>query len=295
MTTLENSHVMRTTAVILLNLTLAYAVLFLILVTKMAFSEEIAIPNNWDPNERFTKPITTKSANINFITTTDFPPFSFIGGEKQITGFHLDLARAICAELGILSACQIQALPWQEHEAAMKQDKNSVLISGLAIDQTSRKKYRYTRSYLTLPARFIGRKTNIIREPLFRSLSGKTIGVVEGTSHEAFLISNFKKSKLLIFADQKLAYSALINKEIEVLLSNALQGSFWLHSKQSNNCCKFVGGPYLSNNYFGHGLAIAVNVENKELLNTLNFALKAINDKGILSELYLRYFPVSLF
>ena len=268
---------------------------FLVSTASTVFSQEIGIPNFWDPNERFIKPPITKLGNIRFITTTDFPPFSFVRGEKQISGFHIDLARAICSELGILSACQIQALPWSEHESAMVKDADTVLISGLSIDATSRQKYAFTRTYLNLPGRFVGRKTNPIREPLYHNLSGKIVGFVDGTAHEAFLVSNFGRSYLRAFLDQDAALKALKNKEVEVVFSDSLLMAYWLHSKQSENCCEFTGGPYLSPDYFGKGLAIAVNPKNKELLSALNFALRSISDKGTFSELYLRYFPESLY
>ncbi len=274
---------------------MVFLAMFFVSCTSIVLSQEIDIPNFWDPNERLIKPATTKLGNIRFITTTDFPPFSFVRGEKQISGFHIDLARAICSELGILSACQIQALPWSEHESAMAKDADTVLISGLSIDATSRRKYAFTRTYLILPGRFVGRKTNPVREPLYHNLSGKIVGFVNGTAHEAFLVSNFGRAYLRAFLDQDAALKALKNKEVEVVFSDSLLVSFWLHSKQSDNCCEFTGGPYLSSDYFGKGLAIAVNSKNKELLKALNFALRAINDKGIFSELYLRYFPESLY
>jgi polar amino acid transport system substrate-binding protein len=272
-----------------------FLAIFVFSATSTAFPQEISIPNFWDPNERFIKPATTKLGNIRFITTTDFPPFSFVRGEKQISGFHVDLARAICSELGMLSACQIQALPWSEHESAMAKDADTVLISGLSIDATSRQKYAFTRTYLNLPGRFVGRKTNPVREPLYHNLSGKVVGFVSGTAHEAFLVSNFGRSYLQAFLDQDAALKALKNKKVDVVFSDSLLVSFWLHSKQSDNCCEFTGGPYLSSDYFGKGLAIAVNSKNKELLRALNFALRAVNDKGAFSELYLRYFPESLY
>ena len=52
------------------------------------------------------------ASDLRFITTTDFPPFSFIDASGRLSGFHVDLARAICAALEITDRCQIHALPW---------------------------------------------------------------------------------------------------------------------------------------------------------------------------------------
>jgi len=42
-------------------------------------------------------------------------------------------------------------------------------------------------------------------------------------------------------------------------------------------------------------LAVALKKDNEELTGAINYALRSINDKGIFAELYLRYFPISLF
>jgi len=57
---------------------------------------------------------------MRFLTTTDFPPFNFIDRKKRLTGFHVDLARAICEELEVLNRCQIQGLPWEELQDTLK-------------------------------------------------------------------------------------------------------------------------------------------------------------------------------
>ncbi len=258
-------------------------------------AQEFQIPNFWDPQERFSIPNAKKLGNIRFITTTNFPPFSFVDDNKQIAGFNIDLARAVCSELGILGSCQIQALPWLEQEKAVTEQPGTVLISGLAVDSASRKKFLFTRPYIGLPARFIGLKSQPTSEPLYHNLSGRTIGVVANTAHEAFLIANFGKSGLRIFLNQSDALAALMKSEVNVVFTDALSASFWLHSKKSADCCTFVGGPYLAPEYFGRGLTMAVRPNDKELLNALNFALRSINDKGIFAELYLRYFPESLY
>ena len=78
-------------------------------------------------------------------------------------------------------------------------------------------------------------------------------------------------------------------------LSDALSLSFWLQGEKGNGCCEFIGEPYLAPAYFGRGLSIAVQRDDLELRDGLNFALKSINAKGKFAELYLRYFPISLY
>ena len=87
--------------------------------SQHAQAQSVLIPNFWDPNERFVKPDFSTRQRLKFLTTTDFPPFNFIDRKKRLSGFHVDLARAICSELDMLAKCQIQALPWDELDEAL--------------------------------------------------------------------------------------------------------------------------------------------------------------------------------
>lgn len=278
-----------------LLLKISIAILAINISNHGLYAQEHKIPNFWNPNERLVKPDTSKIGPLKFIATTDFPPFSFIGKGKQITGFNIDLARAICSELKKLSSCQIQALPWAEHAAAMKDGRGTALITGLAINASTRQQFIFTQPYLSIPARFVGRRQADLYEPLHVSLKSRIIGVVDGTAHTAYLKDNFGKVQVRVFANQQSAFKSLIDKEVDAVFSDALSISFWLHSDQSKGCCEFIGGPYLSYKYFGHGLAIAVQRDNNILQSALNFALRSISDKNIFSELYLKYFPENLF
>jgi polar amino acid transport system substrate-binding protein len=104
-------------------------------------AQELKIPNLWDKNERFTKPDLSALPRMRFLTTTDFPPFNFIDRKKRLSGFHIDLARAICDELGVLNRCQIQALPWDELQPAMAKGEGDAIIAGLSITPENRNNF----------------------------------------------------------------------------------------------------------------------------------------------------------
>ena len=90
------------------------------------------MPVLWDAKERLPKPDLSALPRLRFLTTTDFPPFNFLDGAGRLSGFHVDLARAICAELGIAEKCQIQALPWAELEGALQKGEGEAIIAGIA-------------------------------------------------------------------------------------------------------------------------------------------------------------------
>lgn len=258
-------------------------------------AQNIAIPNFWDPQERFIKPNVKNLQRLRFLTTTDFPPFSFVNKSKRLSGFHVDLARAICAELELQRVCQIQALPFKDLETALKLGKGEAILAGLAITKPSRDRLSFSRPYFRIPARFVAQKTPGLSEPLITQLAGQDVAVVDGTAHAAYAKSYFGNMKVRLFADQASALAALEKGQVKAFFSDGLSLANWLQQKPGSVCCKYVGDPYLSSKFFGDGLAVALKKDNAELTGAVNYALRAINDKGIFAELYLRYFPISLF
>ena len=259
------------------------------------FQQSSNIPNFWDPNIRLPKPEGFKIERLRFLTTTDFPPFNFIDRNKLLNGFHIDLARQICSELAILQLCQIQAVPWDELDKAIEKGDGEAIITGLEMNYAQRKKYDFSMPFLHIPARFVALQSSALSEPLATSLFKKKTALVKGSSHAQYFKAVFSNRQYIEYDSLALAKRAVVDKSVEVLFGDAVSLSFWLTSKSAANCCRFVGGPYLSNEYLGNGMTIAIAKNQPQLVEAINYALRRINDNGTFRELYLRYFPVSLY
>ncbi|WP_144378143.1 transporter substrate-binding domain-containing protein [Mesorhizobium amorphae] len=249
----------------------------------------------WDANERLPKPDLTKLARLRFLTTTDFPPFNFLDTAGKLSGFHVDLARAICAELAVADKCQIQALPWAELDGALAKGDGEAIMAGVAVTQENREKYAFSRSYLQFPARFVMPKAKAATEPLYEKLKGKRVGVVAGSAHERMLRDDFPEVTAAPFPTEAALFADIKASKIDAAFGDGMRFGFWLAGSDAADCCRFAGGPYLAPEYLGTGLAIAVKPDDKELAAALDYALQQIALKGTFAELYLRYFPVSFY
>jgi len=260
-----------------------------------ARATEPQVPVLWDAKERLPKPDLSALPRLRFLTTTDFPPFNFLDGAGKLSGFHIDLARAICAELGIVDKCQIQALPWGELEGALDKGEGEAIIAGIAATPQSRQAYAFSRSYLQFPARFIMPKTKAFVEPIFDKLRSKRVGVLAGSAHERMLRDYFPDVKAVTFEKQEWMLADLKAGKLAAAFGDGMRLGFWLAGSDSADCCRFSGGPYLAPEYLGAGLAVAVSPDHGKLAAALDYALHEINTDGTFAELYLRYFPVSFF
>jgi polar amino acid transport system substrate-binding protein len=246
----------------------------------------------WDTKERLAKPDLAAIQRLRFLTTTDFPPFSFLDGSGRLTGFHVDLARAICTELEILDKCQIQALPWSELETALAAKQGEAIIAGLSVTAETRDKYAFSRSYLQFPARFVVPAASKLSDA---GLAGQRIGVIAGSAHERMLRDYFPDVEVVTYAAQDQVFNDLKGGKIAGAFGDGMRLAFWLAGSDSAGCCRFAGGPYLAPEYLGTGLAIAAAKEDPVLARAFDYALHEISAKGTFAELYLRYFPVSFF
>jgi polar amino acid transport system substrate-binding protein len=253
------------------------------------------VPVLWDARERLPKPDLSGLQRLRFLTTTDFPPFNFLDGEGRLSGFHVDLARAICARLQIAEECQIQALPWAELDGALQKDEGEAILAGMAVTAEARTKYAFSRPYLLFPARFVMPKASVVMEPLAEKLKGKKVGVVAGSAHERMLRAYFDGFDIVTYPAPEDLFAALKKGGVDAAFGDGMRFSFWLAGADAGGCCRFAGGPYLAPEYLGTGMAIATRADDAALAAAFDYALQEISRDGTFAELYLRYFPVSFF
>jgi polar amino acid transport system substrate-binding protein len=252
-------------------------------------------PIFWDSKELLPKPDLSALPRLRFLTTTDFRPFNFLDAQGRLSGFHIDLARALCGELGLADKCEIQALPWADLDPALQKGEGEAILAGVAVTAETREKYAFSRAYLQFPARFAMAKAKAVAEPIYDKLRSERIGVLAGSAHERMLRDDFHDAKIVAYDRPEALRADLKAGKIDAIFGDGMKLSAWLNDADSAGCCRFVGGPYLAPEYFGAGMAIAVEPKDAALAAAFDYALQQISIKGTFAELYLRYFPVSFY
>jgi len=235
----------------------------------------------------------TRRVVIRFLTDSDFPPFNFYDEDGVLVGFNIDLARAICLELG--TSCDIKARPWEELFTDLKKGEADAVIAAHKVTVSALKDVDFTDRYFHTPGRFAGRKDEPQVEMSPSGLDGKRIAVARGTAHEAFLKAFFRDSPLAIYENADLAREALAAGKADFIFDDGISLAFWLNGTLSRQCCEMRGGPYLEPKFFGDGIAIAVPKTDPGIRLLLNKALDRVRASGRFEELVQRYFPVRIY
>jgi polar amino acid transport system substrate-binding protein len=258
-----------------------------------ARNENDFLPSFWDPQHRIDKPDMAGVRVIRFITDDDFPPFHFALPDGTLSGFNIEIARALCDELKL--TCTIQARRWDTLAESLNENRGDALIASLAMNTQTRAQFAFTNPYYTTPARFVMLTSAQIEDALPETLTGKTIGVEAGSAHEAFLKTFFQGATLKTYESQKALRKALKTGEVEILFGDGISLSFWLNGTDADKCCKFLGGPFTESRFFGEGVGIAVKKDNATLRRALDYALAKIAERGVYTDIYLKYFPVGFY
>ncbi len=252
-----------------------------------------AVPGFWDPRRRPDRPDLSRLTVIRFMTETDYPPFNFTGPDGNPAGFNVDLARLICDEIKV--PCTIQMRRFDTLLDAVASNRGDAIIASLGVTPDLRKRVDFSDLYYRTPARFVARRDAASAEVRPETLDGKKVGVIAGSSHEAYLKAMFTGAELHPYPSDEALRQALKQSEVELIFGDAISLAFWINGSDSDNCCAFSGGPFIESRYFGEGVGIAVKKGNDVLRQALNWALFRIWERGLYSDLWLRYFPVNPF
>lgn len=252
-------------------------------------------PDLFNPRERLVLPSLQGLSRLRFITTLDFPPFNALNDAGQLSGYNVDLAKALCSQLGLSDICQIEAVPWNELQAKLENGEAEAMIAGLSPNPQNRETLIFTRPYMRLPARFVTKKSDNFSQRAASAIEGKNVGVIKDTAHEQLFKAYFPAAIAKPYPDRAALLAALQKGEVLAVFDDGMALSFWLESDDAKNCCIFTDGPYLAPHYLGQGLSIAVTQKNAPLASAFNNALQALQQQGKLTELYLRYFPTNFY
>ena len=230
---------------------------------------------------------------LRVLTEADYPPFNYYDEEARLTGFNIDLARAICRELSV--DCDINTAEWSTLVPSLKNNEADAVIASMAITGKALADVDFTSRYYTTPARFVGKAGIGFKEISVETLRGERIAVVRGSSHEAFLRDFFGRAKIVPYDSAEQARVALKNGEADLLFGDGISLMFWIQGTASNRCCEFKGEGYTEPRYFGDGVGIAIKKGNGRLREVLDYALARVKASGRYEELMLRYFPLPLY
>lgn len=256
-----------------------------------AQAQTVAIPNFWDPKAPLERPDLPTGRTIRFLVDDDFPPLHFAGLDGAPTGLSVELARAACERLSL--TCTVQVRRFDTLLNALGERQGDVVAAAIPITADLRQRFTVTAPYFRIPARLVTKQAKDMPAFTPAALQGKTIGVVEGTAHEAFAKAFMRGATLKAYSELPEAEAALKSGGVDYVFADGVSLALWIGGEDAGGCCTFVGGPYLESRFFGEGIGFITRPEDDNIRRALDYALQQLWEEGKYAELYLRFFPIS--
>ena len=197
-----------------------------------------AVPGFWDPRRRPDRPDLSRITVIRFLTETDYPPFNFTGPDGNPAGFNVDFARLLCAEIKV--TCTIQMRRFETLLDAIAQNRGDAAIASMAPSPSIRQRVDFTDPYYRAPARFVARKEAVLPEVRPEFLEAKKVGVIAGSSHEAYLKALFTDAQIVSQPNDDALRGALRRGDVDFIFGNSISLAFWINGTDSRRLLRLL-------------------------------------------------------
>ena len=230
---------------------------------------------------------------IKLLVDKDFAPFSFQKSDLSMTGISVDLALAACAEIKV--TCELVPKHFAELLPALEKGEGQAIVSGLKLTPTVLHNAIMTRPYFFSTAQFLTRIGTSYTAPDIKTLAGRRVGFVKGSSHAAFLQKYFERSALTGFDDEAAMFEQLRVGAVDAVFTDTMHIAFWMKGSASRGCCVTLGEGFIDRQTFSRGLSFVVRGDQPNLREGFDFALDRLEDKGITAKTFARYLPAGAF
>lgn len=229
---------------------------------------------------------------IRFGVEADVPPFEFRNAQGELAGLDIELGSALCAELNARCVWVDQA--YATNIAALQAGKFDAIMP-MTATPARREIVDFTHDLYALESRLVvPAGSNLLPTP--HSLKGKRVGVLAGTSREAFANARWAPQGVVVrsFGLNSELIRSLQAGEIDATLQNTIEISEALLNIPQGTAFAFAG-PSVVDEMLGGGVAIATRKADPELTAALNKALQRLKDTGkytAITRAYLGSLPV---
>lgn len=259
---------------------------------RLATGAPLETPAQTDAPEKEAEPPLV----LTVLTEGDYPPFNYRNGTGELTGFDVDLARALCGRLK--AQCSFETEAWEALLPALKSGAGDVVIASMLIPSPPRaapphdEGIVFTGAYYSTPGRFAVLKSGGFPSSA-SGLAGKRVAVQAGSVHAAFLTHHFPGVEAVDVATLKDAEQALAKGKVDYLFADRNALLRWLNT--DGTCCRLAGPDYADPAWFGQGAGIALRGKDEALRRRMDTALASLVADGTYRRISSRYFSQSIY
>lgn len=222
-----------------------------------------------------------------------YEPFTFKTSDGKPTGFDVDIAEALCAE--IKRECVYVEQVWDSMIPGLQAKKYDVIISSMSITEERQKVVDFTDKYYNTPSRIVVKADTPFTD--LASLKDKKIGVLKGSTQEKYAMGELKPVGVSVvpYEAQDQVYLDIKSGRLDGTVADSVEVTGGFLSKPEGAGYGFVGPVLNDPKYYGIGVGVAMRQGEQQLKDELNAAIKAIRDNGTYETVSKKYFDFDVY
>lgn len=218
-----------------------------------------------------------------------YPPFNSLETDGTLTGFDIDIARALCEEMK--ADCEIVTNDWDGMIPALQSKKFDAIIASMSITPERLQQVDFSKKYYnTGPAIAVPKDTDITD---VEGLKGKTLGAQTSTTHANYAEKHMAESELKLYPTADEYKLDIQNGRIDAVIDDVVVLSEWVKS-ENGACCKILTPLPVDVEINGEGAGIAVR-KGDPLADKFTAAIAAIRENGKYKEINDKYFDFDVY
>ncbi len=221
-----------------------------------------------------------------------YPPFNNLEADGTLTGFDIDIAKALCEQMK--AECTFVTQDWDGIIPALEAKKFDAIIASMSITEERKQKVDFSAKYYNTPPAIVVPKDSDITAATPEALAGKTLGAQSSTTHSNYAEAHMKDAELKLYPTADEYKLDIANGRIDGVIDDVVVLSEWLKTADGA-CCKLLGTLPIDPVINGEGAGIAVRKGETTLADKFTKAIADIRENGKYQEINAKYFPFDVY
>lgn len=232
--------------------------------------------------------------NIRIGTDPTYAPFESKNASGELVGFDIDLAKDLCKR--IEAKCTFVESDFDALIPSLKAKKIDAIISSLSITEKRQQEIAFTDKLYAANARLIAKAGSPIT-PTLDSLRGKRVGVLQGSTQEAYANAMWqpKGGDVVAYQNQDLIYADLTSGRIDAAFQDEVAGSEGFLKQAAGKGYIFAGPAVKDDKFFGVGTGMGLRKDETDLKDALNKAFAEMRKDGSYDKYAKQYFDFDVY
>jgi polar amino acid transport system substrate-binding protein len=221
-----------------------------------------------------------------------YPPFNELTASGELTGFDIEIAKALCEKMKV--ECEFVTQDWDGIIPALLAGKYDAIVASMSITDERKQQVDFTNKYYNTPPAIAVPKDSALTAATPEALQGKMLGAQSSTTHANYAQEKLTGAEVKLYPTADEYKLDLQNGRLDAAIDDVVVLDQWIKS-DAGACCRILGTLTPDPVINGQGAGIAIRKEDQDLKALFNKAIEEIRADGTYQKINDKYFSFDVY